>query len=87
MAALWLGNLPALLGFGLVLAGAMSRVKRHIPLLSAACVFTLGIVTLNSRINLPAFAVSAITGSKATPPADARAPMPADCPWHRKHDR
>jgi uncharacterized protein len=87
MAALWLGNLPALLGFGLVLAGALSRVKRHIPLLSAACVFALGIVTLNSRVNLPAFAVSTITGSKAAPPADAQPPMPADCPWHRKHER
>ena len=87
MAALWLGNLPALLGFGLVLAGALSRVRRHIPLLSAACVFALGLLTLDSRLNLPAFAVSAITGSKVANPADAHAPMPADCPCHRKHDQ
>jgi uncharacterized protein len=85
MAALWLGNLPALLGFGLVMAGALSRAKRHIPLLSAACVFGLGIVTLNSRISLPALAVSAFTVPKAA--TDGQALMPADCPWHRKHDR
>lgn len=87
MAALWLGNLPALLGFGLVLSGALSRVKRHIPLLSAACVFALGIVTLDSRAKIPAFAASAITAAKATNLAGAPAPMPADCPYHRKHDR
>ena len=87
MAALWLGNLPALLGFGLVLAGALSRVKRHVPILSAACVFTLGILTLNSRVNLPAFAVSAVTSTQAPSPADVKAPMPADCPYHRKHDQ
>jgi uncharacterized protein len=87
MAALWLGNLPALLGFGFLLGGALSRVKRHIPLLSAACVFALGISTLNSRINVPAFAVSAITASNTTRPAAPQAPMPADCPYHRKHGR
>jgi uncharacterized protein len=85
MAALWLGNVPALLGFGLVLAGTLSRVKRHVPLLSAACVFALGILTLTSRVNLPAFAVSAITASPAPSPADVGAPMPADCPYHRKY--
>jgi sulfite exporter TauE/SafE len=87
MAALWLGNLPALLGFGFLLAGALSRVKRHIPLLSAACVFALGISTLNSRVNVPAFAVSAITASATTRPAVPQTPMPADCPYHRKHGR
>ena len=77
----WLGNLPALLGFGFLLAGALSRVKRHIPLLSAACVFALGILTLNSRVNVPAFAVSAIAGSNTTSPASLgaharRLPLP-----------
>lgn len=80
MAALWLGNLPALLGFGLLIAGALSGMRRHIPLLSAASVFALGLFTLSSRVNLPAFALAAAT----TAPHAATAPMPADCPYHRK---
>jgi len=88
MGSLWLGNLPALLGFGLAVGGVLSRLKRHIPLLSAACVFALGVSTLNSRINLPAFAVArAAAATEATAAARRPAPappMPADCPCHRK---
>jgi len=80
MAALWLGNLPALLGFGLVIAGALSGARRHIPLLSAMSVFALGLFTLSSRVNLPAFALAAATDA----PHSATAAMPADCPYHRK---
>ena len=86
MAALWLGNLPALVGFGLLLAGVMAKARRHIPLLSAATVFALGVFTLNTRVNLPAFAVLAVAdakGERTTP----HAPMAADCPCHRKHAR
>jgi len=81
MASLWLGNLPALLGLGFVLASALTRIKRHVPLLSAASVFALGLLTLNLRVNLPAFALSAVTAT----PAGSAAPMPADCPFHKKH--
>lgn len=84
MAALWLGNLPALLGFGLLLSGALSRLKRHIPLLSAATVFCLGVLTLNSRLHLPAFAASSL---QARPAASDVLPSPRDCPCHRKHAR
>jgi len=85
MGSLWLGNLPALLGFGLAIGGALSRLRRHIPLLSAGAVFGLGLLTLNQRINLPAFAAVSITrpsemGATSSPPT-----MPADCPCHRKH--
>jgi uncharacterized protein len=82
MASLWLGNLPALLGFGFVLTSALTRIKRHIPLLSAASVFALGLLTLNLRVNLPAFALSTVT---ARPAASSTASMPADCPFHKKH--
>jgi sulfite exporter TauE/SafE len=82
MAALWLGNLPALLGFGLVLATALSRLRRHLPILSATSVLVLGLFTLSNRTNLPAFAVSAAFAAK---PQGASLPMPADCPCHRKH--
>jgi uncharacterized protein len=81
MAALWLGNLPALLGFGLLIASALSGVRRHIPLLSAASVFALGLFTLSSRVNVPAFALTGAVNA----PHSATAPMPADCPYHRKH--
>jgi uncharacterized protein len=80
MAALWLGNLPALLGFGLVVAGALAGVRRHVPLLSATAVFALGMFTLSSRVNLPALAL----GAAAPAAHSATAPMPADCPYHRK---
>ncbi|HYQ26766.1 MAG TPA: sulfite exporter TauE/SafE family protein [Polyangiaceae bacterium] len=85
MAALWLGNLPALVGFGFLLSGVLSRVRPHIPLLSAAMVFGLGVVTLSSRVNLPAFAVAAISHGQSETSGGVRAPMAADCPCHRKH--
>jgi sulfite exporter TauE/SafE len=84
MAALWLGNLPALLGFGLLLGGVLSRVKRHIPLLSAASVLLLGVVTLNSRVNVPAFAVKSVLAATPAKPAAVRAPSADDCPLHQK---
>lgn len=81
MAALWLGNLPALLGFGLLFGGAMSRLRRHLPFVSASAILLLGLLTLNSRVNLPAFAARmsfpALPGLE-----DAPAPgqlVPADC--------
>jgi len=82
MASLWLGNLPALLGFGFVLASALTRIKRHIPLLSASTVLALGLITLNTRINLPAFALPAL-GANLTAPGKAAAPSAKDCPCHR----
>jgi sulfite exporter TauE/SafE len=56
MAALWLGNLPALLGLGFALGGVLPKLRRHVPLLSASAIFLIGFLTLNSRTNLPAFA-------------------------------
>jgi len=87
MAALWLGNLPALVGFGFALAGLLGRAKRHVPLVSAAAVFALGVFTLTTRVNLPAFAVAAVTQAVGAQPADAHAPTTSDCPCHRKHGR
>lgn len=84
MAALWLGNLPALLGFGLLLSTVLSRVKRHIPLLSAATVFALGLLTLNGRMNLPAFATAQVMSAGALHGGATAAPMPADCPFHAR---
>jgi sulfite exporter TauE/SafE len=87
MAALWLGNLPALLGLGFALGGASSRLRRHAPLLSASAIFLTGVLTLNSRANLPAFAarmsLQAVPGFENAPvpgtlvPADCHAPGPS----------
>ncbi|HXK19776.1 MAG TPA: sulfite exporter TauE/SafE family protein [Polyangiaceae bacterium] len=85
MAALWLGNLPALLGFGFALSGALSRLRRHLPLLSAATLFGLGVFTLSERTNLPAFALASVVGPSAKPSQPLSLPMAADCPCHRKH--
>jgi len=90
MGSLWLGNLPALLGFGLAIGGALSRLKRHLPLLSAGAVFALGLVTLNTRINLPAFAAASVTGADAGEVGARSRPAPAsslrgDCPCHKSH--
>lgn len=82
-ASLWLGSLPALLGFGFLLSTALARLKRHIPFVSAAAVFTLGVVTLNSRMNVPALAARVTTPAISTAHAAAAA-MPPDCPLHRK---
>lgn len=92
LGSLWLGSLPALLGFGLLIGGVLSRLRRHIPLLSAGCVFTLGLFTLTSRLDLPAFAATAGLDGPAARSAGANAkrsapvpPRAADCPCHKKH--
>jgi sulfite exporter TauE/SafE len=82
MAALWLGNMPALVGFGFVFSGVLSRLKRHVPVLSATSVLLLGLFTLNSRTNLPAFALAQVSRSRS---AQAAPPSAQDCPCHRKH--
>jgi uncharacterized protein len=83
LAALWVGNLPALLGFGLLISSTLSRAKRHVALFSAVSVFVLGMLTLASRVNVPAFALAAVVNAaKASPGA---VPNAQDCPCHRKH--
>jgi uncharacterized protein len=85
MGAFWLGNLPALLGFGFLLSSALQRLRRHLPMLSAVTLFMLGVFTLNQRVNLPAFALASVSGV-IQPAVDGQPlPMAADCPCHRKH--
>lgn len=82
MAAFWAGNLPVLLGLGVALGAVLGRVRRHIPVLSAAVIFCIGLFTLTTRANLPAFASSAIRACHA---GGAQAlPTPRACPCHRK---
>ena len=82
MAAFWSGNLPVLLGLGFALSAAVGRIRRHVPLLSAAVIFGVGLFTVTMRANLPAFAAAAVSHchlARAT-----AVPTPGDCPCHTK---
>jgi len=82
MAAFWTGNLPVLLGLGVALSAVVGRVRRHIPIFSAAVIFCVGLFTVTARANLPAFAAEAISHrhlSRAAP-----VPTAGDCPCHKK---
>ena len=81
MAAFWAGNAPVLLGLGVALSAAVGRVRRHVPVLSAAVIFAIGLFTVTVRANLPAFAAASILGQSH---ASMAVPMPGDCPCHRK---
>jgi sulfite exporter TauE/SafE len=81
MAAFWAGNAPLLLGLGVLLNFAVARIRRHVPVLSAAVIFGVGLFTVTARANLPAFAACSLAGKlRAAPPV----PSPGDCPCHRR---
>ncbi|HET7545274.1 MAG TPA: sulfite exporter TauE/SafE family protein [Polyangiaceae bacterium] len=82
MAAFWSGNLPVLLGLGAALNSAIGPLRRHVPLLSAAVIFGVGLFTVTARANLPAFAANALSGCHSSPALGA--PSPGACPCHRK---
>ena len=82
MTAFWAGNLPVLLGLGLALSQTVGRLRRHLPVLSAAVIFCVGLFTVSARANLPAFAAAAITRCHlGNAPA---LPTPGSCPCHRR---
>lgn len=81
MAAFWTGNLPVLLGLGVALSALIGRIRRLVPILSAAVIFGVGLFTVTARANLPAFA-AAVT--HCTLARAASLPTPSDCPCHRK---
>jgi sulfite exporter TauE/SafE len=82
MAAFWTGNVPVLLGLGVAVSAAVGRVRRHVPLLSAAVIFGVGLFTVTARANLPAFAAAAVSHYRL--PGAPAVPTPDDCPCHRK---
>ena len=83
MAAFWAGNLPILLGLGALLSVAIGRVRRHVPVLSATVIFCVGLFTVTTRANLPAFAAASLTRCHLG--RGAMLPTAVDCPCHRKH--
>ena len=80
MAAFWSGNLPILLGLGAAFGAAIGPLRRHVPLLSAAVIFGVGLFTVSARANLPAFAANALSHRQTA----LTAPTPGACPCHRK---
>jgi len=82
MAAFWSGNLPVLLGLGAAFSAAVGPLRRHVPLLSAAVIFAVGLFTVTARANLPAFAASALSAGHSAPTLTA--PTPGGCPCHRR---
>ena len=83
MAAFWSGSLPLMLGLSVALSSLVRRLRRYVPLLSAAVIFGVGLFTVTARANLPAFAAAAVSHCHGTHPAAL--PRAADCPCHRKH--
>ncbi|HTQ04713.1 MAG TPA: sulfite exporter TauE/SafE family protein [Polyangiaceae bacterium] len=80
MSAFWVGSLPMLVGLGVSLQGAARRFERHLPRARSLLVLAVGVATLVSRLQLPAFA------GQLVPAAASRAlPTRADCPCHRGH--
>ena len=82
MAAFWTGNLPILLGLGVALGAVVGRVRRHLPIFSAAVIFAVGLFTVTARANLPAFAAAAASHCQLS--RSVEPPTPADCACHHK---
>lgn len=81
MSAFWAGSLPIMLGVGVSLESVTLRFKRLLPRLRSVLVLSVGIVTLLSRFQLPAFASER---RPATSAASASVPSAADCACHKR---
>jgi len=82
MSAFWVGSLPMLLGLGVSLQSTARRFERYLPRARSVLVIGVGVATLLSRLQLPAFAASSMPHPTAH---DAAVPTRADCPCHRAH--
>ena len=81
MSAFWLGSLPVMLGVGFSLQSLTAGFKSQLPRLRALLVLSVGVFTLLTRIQIPAFASD---GLAVNAPAAGQPPMSADCPFHKK---
>jgi uncharacterized protein len=81
MSAFWLGSLPVMLGVGISLESVTSRFKRQLPRVRSLLILGVGIFTLLTRLQMPAFAATARPELRM---ATGGVPMSADCPFHKK---
>jgi len=56
MAAFWAGTVPVLFGLGLGLQSAASRLRRHVPVISALALIVVGMFGVLGRVNVPSLA-------------------------------
>lgn len=71
MAAFWAGTVPLLLGVALGVQSLGARLRRHVPVLSALVLLTVGIVAVVGRLNAPALAagdVKTVVGAGSSLP-------------------
>jgi sulfite exporter TauE/SafE len=80
MAVFWLGTVPLLLGVGISLDGVGRRFAAALSRWRPALILGVGVVTLVSRIELPAFA-----GERpGAPSAPSHVPTMAECHCHSR---
>jgi hypothetical protein len=84
MAAFWLGTVPVLLGIGVGVQSAAGRLRRHVPLLSAAALLVLGTLTVMSRFDIAPKALGKLEAKLSDERASGvpSAGHPPDCPMH-----
>jgi sulfite exporter TauE/SafE len=52
MAAFWIGTLPALAAVGLIARGALSRLGRRLPVMTAILLLVIGLLTLAGKLHI-----------------------------------
>jgi uncharacterized protein len=82
MTAFWLGSLPMLLGVGISLHALAKRLWARLPRLRPVLVLSVGVITLLSRFQMPAFAAPLDQPRGASASA---LPKSADCACHKRH--
>lgn len=76
MAAFWAGTVPVLFGLGLGVQSAASRLRRHVPMISALALIVVGVLGLLGRVNVPSLA------ARSARSAIQLSSVPADPPCH-----
>jgi hypothetical protein len=54
MAAFWAGTLPVMAGLGLLAQRALGPLRRRLPVVTAAALVVIGLLTLTGKMNAPA---------------------------------
>lgn len=75
MAVFWLGTVPLLLGLGASTARLARSARRHVPVLGALLLLSVGLLQVLGRLSVPASAMGTIGSAlEASPTTDATPP-------------